>query len=124
MAENSAPQAPIPPNDTTTTLSKGSQDGDVFDESLVVQQTTGLLVKRERIVLGDDLGNLIASSVRNGAVSLFTQNEALIETLQQMLTELRRNNALFKLYLANVIAGVDTSDEALDGGLIMPQQGV
>lgn len=49
---------PGTPNDTTTTLSKGSQDGDTFDES-VVANSAGTLVKRERVVPGDDVGNVI-----------------------------------------------------------------
>lgn len=46
------------PNDTTTTLSLGTEDGAVMDESLVVQGDGVTEAKRVRAVIGDDNGDL------------------------------------------------------------------
>ena len=58
MSIPNALAGPGSPNDTSTTLSKGSQDGDTFDESNVYNASLAL-VKRERVVLGDDVGNIV-----------------------------------------------------------------
>jgi hypothetical protein len=52
---------PLLPNDTTTQLSRGAQDGDKMDESLVAQPTDGTQAKRPRVVVGDDDGNLFGA---------------------------------------------------------------
>jgi hypothetical protein len=79
------PSGPGTANDTTTTLSKGSQDGDTFGESLV-QQSSGAFVKQERVVPGDDNGDVIEQFPLRGDIrhALPIQQDPDDRRLQEM----------------------------------------
>lgn len=82
--------------DTTTTLNPGV-GGDTMDESLVTQ-AGGTSAKRPRVVVGNDLGQLI-------------DEQQTIDTLRLVLMEMQRQTELMRLLLSNLTSTAVSLDE-------------
>lgn len=72
--------------DTTTTLNPGV-GGDVMDESQATQ-ASGTVAKRPRVVIGNDVGQLVDA-------------QQIIDVLSAMLLEQRRQTTLLQMLLSN-----------------------
>lgn len=97
------------PNDTTTILNTGV-GGDVMDESLVTQKTSGTAAKRARVAVGGDDGTLQAFDA-GGAAS--TNDKQVGAWMEKMWLESRRQTRLLREILSQM-GNMTLSDEELD----------
>lgn len=84
--------------DTTTTLNPGV-GGDVMDESLVTN-SSGTSAKRPRVVLGNELGQVVDPQIDQATLGL-------------MLIEMQRQTELLRAILANTTS-ISLSTDELD----------
>ena len=95
--------------DTSTQLNIGTS-GDVMDETLTVQATSGATTKRARIALGFDDGTLQTSSAKDDRIQADVSDKQTQDTLAAILITMQAMLGIVRLMCAEL--GIDVPNDA------------